>query len=229
MRLMTGDKVVVVGDVPGIIKGTIATVFAEYDEPTGHMYELRSGEKTVEADKPFKGLKFKASDLSLYGVSTMQQIDFQRYLTSNQMFEIASKIYAEKVEEEIDRLMKDRSIGIPSVLARIFEKLVEKYVVEYGPEFKTDFLQIAREEINRTEPIDENFYMFRQSFVHHLGNIAYQYADENKEFVQGLMKDQIHHIIRNTVSDDICGKLNRVLQPLIRGTIIEVLREYDGE
>lgn len=152
-----------------------------------------------------------------------QEIDISKYLTEDDMKRIAEGIYREKVEKRIDQLLEDKDLGLgfSTILYRIFEVMVDKYVLKYGDKFEVDFLKICQEEIDRTEPVDENYYMFRQGLTHKLQNAGEKWIENNPDQIQSavgaMILDQMKVLTAKNFPDvvskkiDIPGIINQLL------------------
>ena len=86
----------------------------------------------------------------------------------------------------------------------IIKEVANKYAEELAPEYQERFLQICKDELERTESHCEDYNdTIHNSINNSLTSLASKYINDNKETLIELMKDQINDCAKELSTEKI--------------------------
>lgn len=120
-------------------------------------------------------------------------IDLSKYISEDEIMSIVRRIYEEEARNYAKQRLAFMSSNGISIVQMIIKEVANKYVEELAPEYQERFLQICKDEIERTESHCEDYNdTIHNSFNTSLISLASKYINDNKETLIELMKDQIN-------------------------------------
>ena len=120
-------------------------------------------------------------------------IDLSKYISEDEIMSIVRRIYEEEARNYAkQRLATMNSAGL-SIVQMIIKEVANKYAEELAPKYQERFLQICKDELERTESHCEDYNdTIHNSINNSLTSLASKYINDNKETLIELMKDQIN-------------------------------------
>ena len=120
-------------------------------------------------------------------------IDLSKYISEDEIMSIVRRIYEEEARNYAKQRLAFMSSNGISIVQMIIKEVANKYAEELAPEYQERFLQICKDELERTESHCEDYNDTIHNSVNNLlTSLASKYINDNKETLIELMKDQIN-------------------------------------
>lgn len=152
------------------------------------------------------------------------ELDINKYLTEQQMEEIARKIFTEKLEKSIEDMINRKEQWGRGVFNDVYGKLVEKYAQKINQQYEAKIEKAIQEEINRTKSYDPDYSdTFYETIHKELHEYAKKIIADKNEELSPIVYDKIlsacDDLLFSRIISDLMYKLN------LDGTIKDVINE----
>ena len=167
----------------------------------------------------------------------MNEVDIFKYLPEKQQREIAERVFTERMETEVHRIIEARhgdKNGNPcgTIVEHIMGNITDRYIGEMEPELGPTILKIARDKIiNRTESTDDNNTTI-DTRIHWaieklITDTVNAHSDELKQLLYSRILESVDSIMLNAFCADIIRTLD--IDKAIREVLGERARGYQTE
>jgi hypothetical protein len=168
----------------------------------------------------------------------MTDIDIFKYLPEAQQKEIAEKVFTERMNAEVDRIIDARHgsgtvpLGNPcgKIVDHVMHKMCEAYTAKMVPEFQDRILELAKAEIEGTnaDNKDDSRTLILTAINWELQTIARELIKEHKvelgQAIYAKILSSVNEMMLNAFCADIVKTLN--LDKAINEVLAEKARGY---
>lgn len=137
-------------------------------------------------------------------------INIEKYLTEDEMKKIAERIYTDRIQAEVDRIIETRIAG--RMVDAIISKIVESYVLKLSDEFKDDLKVLCKSEIDRSVSTTSDYNdTLRNDIRYTLQTVSKEVIIENNAEIKQLVYDKILECSNEMVAISFVGDIIRSL------------------
>ena len=152
-------------------------------------------------------------------------IDLSKYISEDEIMSIVRRIYEEEARNYAkQRLATMNSDGL-SIVQMIIKEVANKYAEELASKYQERFLQICKDELERTESHCEDYNDTIHNSVNNLlTSLASKYINDNKETLIELMKDQINDCAKALSTE----KISMLIAASVKNELNKLLYNTDS-
>lgn len=148
-------------------------------------------------------------------------INIEKYLTEDEMKNIAERIYTERINAEVDRIIEARTAG--NLVEMIFSQIVTSSVTNLSDKFKDNLLSLCESEIARSVSNNKNYDdTLRNDIRYSLQTVSKTVINENIDNIKLVVYDKILECSNEMVAMSFIGDIIRSLD--LNTAVKEVLQ-----
>lgn len=153
----------------------------------------------------------------------LTSFDITKYLSEDQMKDIATRVYEEQITKFVDDVLERRTPPYGGIVDQVLIATVEKYVTKLSDKFEADFLAKAKQVIESTDPGNDDHTSFQEQLTFKLSSVADKCIEANMDVIYGHMSKAIETAANNVGINELAKKISRKID--VNQIIVDLLHE----